>query len=39
MKDLLIEAIAEARQNLTVLADAQALHNEFEKMTEMLVHC
>ena len=39
MKDLLIEAIAEARQNLTLLADAQALHAEFEKMTEMLVHC
>lgn len=39
MKDLLIEAIAEARQNLNVLADASALHNEFEKMTEMLVQC
>ena len=39
MKDLLIEAIAEARQNLNVLADATLLHNEFEKMTEMLVHC
>ncbi len=39
MKDLLIEAISEARQNLSVLADASALHNEFEKMTEALVHC
>ena len=39
MKDLLIEAISEARQNLSVLADASQLHNEFEKMTETLVHC
>jgi D-sedoheptulose 7-phosphate isomerase len=39
MKDLLIEAISEARQNLNALADASQLHNEFEKMTEALVQC
>ena len=37
VKNLLLEAIDEARKNLGALADAASLHEEFTKMTEQLV--
>ena len=37
MKQLLLEAIQEAKENINALSDAHTLHDEFDKMTEMLV--